>query len=135
MTLEDRLQNWGRWARGSTSKGHCGSIEWTWTDKWRAAYGADYDVNPVHQLVPIDGHDAQLIQFHVKRQLETRRLFLNARYVYRWADGRLSRAFGFPYHDLGNYLLQVTEKLQESLDTASRVGNNPQKPRRTAIAA
>jgi len=54
MTLNERLENWGRWARDRRRYNHCGSVE--------HKYRSPQTWHPPQPKVPVDVLDAQFIQ-------------------------------------------------------------------------
>lgn len=58
MTLDDRLKNWGRWARVGIKLGQCGSAEGNYRSNWRQWLA----LSDIPHSEPIDAFDAEEVE-------------------------------------------------------------------------
>jgi hypothetical protein len=89
--MEERLQNWGQWARtGGAGKGHCGSVEHRYI-----AEKLGEGEQAVHRTPrAVDAIDAELIEDAVSAlKCRAARFFLMAAFVEQWARPTLQRVF------------------------------------------
>ena len=61
QVLEDRLHNWGRWARLNRVSQHCGSVEWRYSTM-RIRLGEDEEDDRRSPRIKVDIPDAALVE-------------------------------------------------------------------------
>ena len=93
MTLDDRLRNWGRWARVGIKLAQCGSAEGNYRSNWRQWVAVADITHPE----PCDAFDAEEVEaawvrmsnYREKKLLKLKYVWLLQDEGYRGDDGRL----------------------------------------------
>ena len=94
MTLDDRLMNWGRWARVGIKLGQCGSAEGNYRSNWRQWV----ELKDINLSEEIDAFDAEEVEAAWRTLPNRERKVLKFHYIKRMPLVMIAQRCGIKLH-------------------------------------
>ena len=102
--VEARLRNWGRWCKSGPPRGHCGSVEWQWSSRWKEAYGWAEIGQKAGIPDRVDVADAERVQGVMAKLDKQPRTLLALKYVKDLHPMKIAAALGCREWELDDIL-------------------------------